>query len=391
MQDHFQHSQRTLRKVMRPLPTLAPEDSLGRFVQTQRFLGADGLPVHRDGRLCGVIWQDDVLPILASHDETDRTESLQLPIARAMRTPEVLARPDMTPDEVGRLMAEHRVATVPVVDGDGFCLGVVLASDLLIPETHLPMPQRVGGMATPFGVYLTDGVHQAGVGNGALIATGAAIGGLLLFSYFLMEQGILLLQKTGMLSSSAMWNLNAEPSADQPLHGLAHLVLRVVLLLLFLTLMRLTRIAGFHAAEHQTVHAIERNEPLVPEIVARMPRAHPRCGTNLMAAGIVFFLVTNALRYVPYVGIEDAAVLAAMVTMFVWRPVGTFLQERFTTRPARPKELASGIAAGKQLLHKYHHLPPARVKWARRLWNMGLVQTLMGTLLVFTAASFFIK
>lgn len=391
MYDHSRQSPRTLRMAMRPAPALAPEDSLGRFVQTQRFLGADGLPVHRDGKLCGVIWQDDVLPILASHDETDRTESLRLPIARAMRTPEVLARPDMTPDEVGRLMAEHRIPTVPVVDADGFCLGVVLAADLLVPESHLPMPQRVGGMATPFGVYLTDGVHQAGVGNGALVATGAAIGGLLLGSYFLVERGILLLQNAGVLSRSPFWDLDIEPSIHQPLQGIAHLGLRLVLLLVFLTLMRITRIAGFHAAEHQTVHAIERNEPLVPEIVGRMPRAHPRCGTNLMAAGMVFFMLTSALRYLPYVGVENATVLAAMVTMFVWRPVGTFLQERFTTRPARPKELASGIAAGKQLLHKYHTLPPARIKWARRVWNMGLLQTLIGTLLVITLASFFIR
>ena len=386
MYDTERQSQRTLRKVMRPAPALSPDDSIGRFVQMLRYLGADGLPVQRDGKLCGIIWQEDVLPILASHDERDREEALRLPVARAMRPAETIARPDMTPDEVGALMANRHVGAVPVVDSEGYCLGMVLAMDLLVPDVPLPTPSRVGGMATPFGVYLTDGVHQAGVGSGALIATGAAIGGLLFFSYLILHRAVYGLQQLGLLANTAMWQLDVEPPADQPLAGFAHIGLRFALLAIFLLLMRFTRIAGFHAAEHQTVHAIERNEPLVPEVVARMPRAHPRCGTNLMAAGIVFFMLSSALRYVPILGMEDASVLAALVTMFVWRPVGTFLQERFTTRPARPKELASGIAAGKELLHKYHTLPPTRLKWTRRIWNMGLLQTLIGTLLVFTVA-----
>ena len=379
-------SPRTLRRVMRPIPALAPEDSIGRFVQLLRSLGADGLPVHRDGKLCGIIWQEDILPILASHDEQDREDALRLPLARAMRPAQTLARPDMTPEEIGTLMAEQRISSIPVVDSEGYCLGVVLAMDLLVPDLPLPLPQRVGGMATPFGVYLTDGTHQAGVGSGALIATGAAIGGLLLLSYLLMDRAVFGLQKLHVLSNSPFWQIDYEPSVNQPLAGIAHLGLRIVLLAIFLTLMRVTRIAGFHAAEHQTVHAIERSEPLVPEIVARMPRPHPRCGTNLMAAGMVFFLLSSGLRYVPILGLEDATVLAALVTMFVWRPVGTFLQEKFTTRTARPKELASGIAAGRELIHKYQTLPPTRLKWSRRLWNMGMVQTLIGTLLTLSAA-----
>ena len=48
--------------------------------------------------------------------------------------------------------------------------------------------------------------------------------------------------------------------------------LNLLALTLFLLLMRVSRLAGYHAAEHQTVHAMERNETLVPEIVCRMPR-----------------------------------------------------------------------------------------------------------------------
>ena len=151
MHHQDRHSPRTLRRVMRPAPALSPEDSIGRFVQMLRSFGADGLPIQRDGKLCGVIWQEDILPILASHDEQDREEALRLPLARAMRPAETLARPDMTPDEVGALMAERSIGVVPVVDSEDYCLGVVLAVDLLVPDVPLPMPQRVGSTTEPSG------------------------------------------------------------------------------------------------------------------------------------------------------------------------------------------------------------------------------------------------
>jgi hypothetical protein len=147
----------------------------------------------------------------------------------------------------------------------------------------------------------------------------------------------------------------------------------------FLLLMRLTRLAGYHAAEHQTVHAIERFEPLMPAVVRRMPRAHPRCGTNLMAAVLVFMSVRQALGYLPSLsGLVE--VMAAVATLFAWRPVGTLLQERFTTKPAGERELESGIAAGNDLLARYLEEAPARPSLMRRIWCSGMVQVMLGSL-----------
>jgi uncharacterized protein YqhQ len=44
------------------------------------------------------------------------------------------------------------------------------------------------------------------------------------------------------------------------------------------------------------VHAIERGEPLVLEVVRRMPRVHPRCGTNLVAGIALFLGLANFLQ-----------------------------------------------------------------------------------------------
>ena len=171
---------------------------------------------------------------------------------------------------------------------------------------------------------------------------------------------------------------------DVPIHnpwlGLASVGESLLMFVIFMLLMRLTRLAGYHAAEHQTVHAIERCEILAPGIVRRMPRAHPRCGTNLLAAMLVFWNVKQVLEYVPSLnGVLDVSIMAALTTLFVWRPVGTFLQERFTTKPADDREIASGIAAGEALLSRYLAEAPARPSLARRIWCSGMIQILSGS------------
>jgi len=158
-------------------------------------------------------------------------------------------------------------------------------------------------------------------------------------------------------------------------------------ILLFFLLMHVTRVAGYHAAEHQTVHALERNEKLSIDIVKRMPRAHPRCGTNLVAAMLMFTTLVEILQYAPRGYAEFAALAAAITTLFTWRSAGTFLQERFTTRPASNRELKSGILAGDMLMAKFLADPPCRASFFRRIWCSGMPQTFFGYLLTWSIVS----
>jgi hypothetical protein len=303
-----------------------------------------------------------------------------------MRPPAAVASPQMTAQEIGALCARHGLSLVPVVDSEGFCLGVVLASDLLLPHYAPPRPARVGGMATPFGVYLTDGALQAGAGNLALVATGAVMALMLFLSRGLLEVGIWLGQRYAHLPRLPVFDLDFEPAGGQIGAGLFSIGLQLLTLLIFFALMRATRLAGYHAAEHQAVHALERNEILAPAVVRRMPRAHPRCGTNLMAAGLLFYMFCRAFSYVPWLDpYWTGPLFAALGTVFAWRPVGTFLQERFTTRPANEREIASGIAAANALSEVYLQSPPVRIRLLRRVWCMGLLQVLCGSLLTMSA------
>ena len=143
-----------------------------------------------------------------------------------------------------------------------------------------------------------------------------------------------------------------------------------------LFLLRLSPLAGYHAAEHMTVHAIEAGETLTPDNVRRMPRVHGRCGTNLLAAAGVFLIITTRVH-------SELAVLFALIVVVVgWRAVGSWLQYFVTTKKPTEKQLANGVAAGNALLARYHERPNYQVYGFDRIWNLGFLQTASGKLSV---------
>ena len=140
---------------------------------------------------------------------------------------------------------------------------------------------------------------------------------------------------------------------------------------------RFSWVTGYHAAEHQVVHAIEQGEDLRPEVVRAKPRVHPRCGTNLMAAFGIFMILERW-----------AGPLAFVVALITWRFFGSLLQQYVTTRPARGWELESGLSAGRQLLERYQGSVGIHSSGIRRLWNMGLLQVFLGFMIVWSLLLF---
>ena len=56
------------------------------------------------------------------------------------------------------------------------------------------------------------------------------------------------------------------------------------------------RVFMYHGAEHMTVHAQERGDPLEIEFIRRYPKAHPRCGTAFLL--IVVIVATLVFSFV---------------------------------------------------------------------------------------------
>lgn len=368
---------------LRDCRTVRPFDSVRLAIERERESGIGFVPVVLNEQLLGV-FRSTCLPVIGSQSELN--DLLMEPVDRHLTEMGFTISSDFTSSQAISELITRQLPAAPVIDSDNNCLGVAVLSDLLSPDVWNLRPYRVGGMATPFGVYLTDGRLRAGAVDWALVVTGMLLGITLTFSTYIVQELAILIQHQSGLPLMSLLNMSVSGKQD----GLKILALSLQIIspLLFLLILRAMPLTGFHAAEHMTVHAIEQGEPLDQRIVARMPRIHPRCGTNLMAAGAIFLSVSQTISVLAARALDSGsgAILAAMVTFFAWRPFGAFLQQYFTTKPPTDRQLQSGIAAGQELLDKFNHAPPGRPELPLRVWRMGILQVMAGASLTMPLA-----
>ncbi|MBY0405802.1 MAG: DUF1385 domain-containing protein [Cyanobacteria bacterium] len=238
------------------------------------------------------------------------------------------------------------------------------------------VPPRIGGLATPLGVYMTSGVHSSGAGVKGLWATGGmfALFAVLIEWSFMVFYSVL----------AAVW-----PDVET-LNFVTMTLLQMSFMFLFtLSLIRFTPIAGLHAAEHMTINAIENGLDLTEENVRRQPREHLRCGTNLMviliSAQIGWFSLESLRPQISMVGAFLYLSVWIVLVSLYWRKVGLWLQRHFTTRPPTSAQLASGIKAGVELLEKYKQAPHKPPGFLQKIWGAGFFQMIVAFALTYSA------
>ena len=127
---------------------------------------------------------------------------------------------------------------------------------------------------------------------------------------------------------------------------------------------RIADVFGYHGAEHKTISCYEAGGPLVPAVVARHSRFHPRCGTAFAfwavmvvsavgaAAGRLGALAGTAVRLgalalaigVGYEIVRAGARAGTSGLAGALRAPGLALQH-LTTREPRPDQIETAIAA----------------------------------------------
>lgn len=358
-------------KLQRVSPAY-PDDSLLRAAELMTQGGTGILPIVEMGAPVGVLTESRLRA--AIQQGADWLEPVALWMDEAfLRLPI-----DMPVEEATETLAYSEQPAVGV-DAWGRYVGVVSLAGLAARPISLPQVGLIGGMATPLGVYLTNGVVGAGAGTLGLMLTGALLFALYLLANWLVIGGMWWAQNQFGIPLYSYYN---SPFAGQwfLFSDVMGLVLRSSIFVVFLMLMRLLPIAGTHAAEHMVVHAIERGEPLALEVVRRMPRVHPRCGTNLVA-GIVLFLGLSKLFTfgVPDGDSRDFALLMALLfTLMFWRTFGGFLQWIATTKPPTDRQILNAIRVGEELLRKARPYSGAMPSFGLRLLNSGILQILIG-------------
>ncbi|HUG49335.1 MAG TPA: DUF1385 domain-containing protein [Candidatus Limnocylindria bacterium] len=79
------------------------------------------------------------------------------------------------------------------------------------------------------------------------------------------------------------------------LEGIVRVFIFVGYLLLISRSAEIRRVFQYHGAEHMTIHALEREEPLDLEHIRRHPTAHQRCGTEFLVVFIILSIFMFSL------------------------------------------------------------------------------------------------
>lgn len=339
---------------------LGPMDSLGTAAEAVRGAACGAVPVVRHGMLLGLL-SGPALTEALGRGENDAAGAMtvgSLPLEPVIAIPE-----SFSPADALRFFQANGLLRAPVVDAVGGYVGMVSGADLATAVCGRLRPALIGGMATPFGVYLTGGGARGGVGDLALMATGAYMGVLFLLAIWLSEA----------LLGSGGWAYRV-PALAAWLDRSPALPRDVSMMVLYALFFRLSWVTGYHAAEHQVVHTLEAGDDLRPDVVRSKSRVHPRCGTNLVVA----VMLMTAFWQAPWLERAGGPFLPMIVTFFLWRRIGGWVQQYVTTRPASPDQIESGIRAGRELLARYQSGAPRPGGVWRRVWNMGLLQVLAG-------------
>lgn len=343
-------------KITTEIPAISEYLEAFRLPELFKVADIDTLPViDTSGNIVGIVSEYDLAQILPEWSFQEESYRYDVKVADIM-TKEVWVEKENT-NIKDILSSIHQLHTrvIPIVDEYGRYTGRSITRQVLIGFlTRMVKPRSIGGLATPIGIYMTDGKHQAGSGNLGLVLAGLTLGGIIILTELI----------TGYLFSGK---------------NLPDILVILIQLTLFILILRATPLVRYHAAEHQTIHAIEKGLPLTPETVRMQPRPHKRCGTNLMVLlfGIQLVLLIS-IQFIKIPLIQFLILITGFLFVFSnWRNIGMWLQEFFTTKRANHIQIENGIKVGEEILRKHKEdTSPTRPGFFLKLWNMGFLQVL---------------
>ena len=363
----------TIRELTKAAPLVPAEDTIRRAAGLIRAANAGSVLVLKNGQVAGTVSEQAIAQFLSASDDLEN--ALDQPVEPLVEPSPTFVNSAITLKQAAAIFGDIDADVLPVISEHGAYQGVLHRRDVVGSLTRTLTPPTVAGMATPLGVYLTTGAIKGGASNLGLFLTGASLM-LMIAAASLIVTGLESVFTA--ISGIKLYIYHASPPLTMRLniYDLAFYISTGLNIGIMLLLLRLSPLSGYHAAEHMTVHAIEAGETLTPDNVRRMPRVHGRCGTNLLADAGVFLILTTRIQS------ELSVLFAIMVVIVGWRAVGSWLQYFVTTKKPTEKQLANGVAAGNQLLDRYHERPNYQVHGFDRIWNLGFLQTASGMLAI---------
>ncbi len=130
-------TQRSIRDVMTAHPSsVEPSTPVAEVARLMQQENVGSVPVVEDGRLVGTITDRDITIRVVAEGRDPQSTSVGDVASRDL----VTIDPQQDLDEALRLMAQHQVRRLPVVEEDGRLVGIVAQADVALEATE----QRAG-------------------------------------------------------------------------------------------------------------------------------------------------------------------------------------------------------------------------------------------------------
>ncbi|HEV8250342.1 MAG TPA: CBS domain-containing protein [Gaiellaceae bacterium] len=119
--------ERKIRDVMTPNPrTVEPSTPVQEAAKLMREEDVGPIPIVESGSVAGIVTDRDiVLKVVAEGSDPSST-----PVSDIASRDLVTVDPDQSLDDALRLMAQHQVRRLPVVEEDGRLVGIVAQADI---------------------------------------------------------------------------------------------------------------------------------------------------------------------------------------------------------------------------------------------------------------------
>ncbi|CAB3288271.1 Putative signal transduction protein with CBS domains [Methanocaldococcus lauensis] len=148
-----------IKEVMKKPIVVYDDDDLSNVIKLFREKKISGAPVlNKNGELVGIISESDIVKTIVTHNEDlnlilpSPLDLIELPLKTALKIEEfkedlkkalktkvkdvmtknvIVVKPEMTINDAAKLMVEHKIKRLPVVDDEGNLVGIITRGDLI--------------------------------------------------------------------------------------------------------------------------------------------------------------------------------------------------------------------------------------------------------------------
>jgi CBS domain-containing protein len=138
-----------VREVMTQNPTCClASDTAQKVAQVMRDQNVGAVPVVADQqsrKLVGMITDRDICCLIVAAGVDGKT----IPIERFMHRTPVTCRDGENLDKCEKAMQDYQLRRIPVVDGEGVCIGIVSQADLALKDKPEKVSKTVSEISRP--------------------------------------------------------------------------------------------------------------------------------------------------------------------------------------------------------------------------------------------------